>query len=108
MTSDEFEECFARAVSSYLADRGFVIVGIETARAVEDIERANYEVPLGELEDVIYAIHAGSKYSERNYERNDVEVLAPLDVMQWLPRRVDRSVSNRANVVTRHDRTFVR
>jgi hypothetical protein len=38
---------------------GYAVVSAATAREIERIEKLNYNVPLSELEAVLYSIHSG-------------------------------------------------
>ena len=52
----EFEELLAR--------NRIALVSHATAREIDRIEKLNYNVPLSELQDVLYAIHASSTYGD--------------------------------------------
>ncbi len=43
-----------------LALNGYIVVSAEIAREMQRIEAANYNVPLSELEAVIYAVYSGA------------------------------------------------
>jgi hypothetical protein len=47
-------------IEEVYASCGYAVVSAATAREVERIEKLNYNVPLSELEAVLYAIHSGA------------------------------------------------
>jgi hypothetical protein len=59
------EEAFTRAFEMYDEDkqimpsRGYATVSLATAREIERVEKLNYNVPLNELDDLIYSIRGG-------------------------------------------------
>ncbi|NLS73285.1 hypothetical protein E3H11_31145 [Bradyrhizobium brasilense] len=53
------EEELRLAMAKHLARSGEIVVSRETARAIERVELLQYNVPLKDLEDILYAVYAG-------------------------------------------------